>query len=293
MAQEILDSNSICLAAVGHDPEGRWTGCLEAANPLLASLYPSRFISLTERTHHSTIDVASYLGWKVDVEELPVGSARFAVVRRGLGTDHPFINLWDGDRILYAAIYGGEELRDIVGRIPQYDCFIAGATPEAIDTHQSSMTVWERVKSWALGHYLGIEGDVATRGCFGFSRDYAQFLIQHEDSKGDDTDALFAILSLAFKKLISAGQLPATGKDTIGYHEYSQVTSYEDWIFEGLTQDESASRKNTHRDFTRRAESVIRAIVLAQTIGRRYGLGFPPEEEETMADMIKRLAQQC
>lgn len=292
MTQEILDSNSICLVAVGHDPEGRWTGCLEAANPLLASLYPSRFISLTERTHRSTIDVASSLGWKVDVEELPVGSARFAVIRRGLGTDHPFINLWGGDRILYAAIYGGEELRDITRIIPQYDCFIAGATPEAIDTHQSSMTVWERVKSWALGNYLGIEGDIANRGCFGFSREYANFLLQHEYSRGDDTDGLFAILPLAFRKLIASGQLPSTGRDTIGYHEYTQATSYEDWIYEGLTQQESASRKNTPRDFTRRAESVIRAIVLAQAIGRRYDLGFPPEGEETMADTIKRLAQQ-
>lgn len=292
MTQEILGSNSICLAAVGHDPEGRWTSCLEAANPLLASLYPSRFISLTKRTHRSTIDVASSLGWKVDVEELPVGSARFAVIRRGLETNHPFINLWDGDRILYAAIYGGEELRDIVRRIPQYDCFIVGATPEAIDTHQSSMTVWERVKSWALGNYLGIKGDIATRGCFGFSREYANFLLQHEYSRGDDTDGLFAILSLAFRKLIATGQLQSTGRDTIGYCEYTQATSYEGWIYEGLTQEESASRKNTYGDFARRAESVIRAIVLAQAIGRRYGLGFPLEGEETMADMVKRLAQQ-
>lgn len=292
MDQEIVDSNRICLAAVGHDPEGRWVDHLEAGNSLLASLYPSRLISLTERTHHSTIDIASSLGWEVDAEELPVGSARFAVIRRGLETDYNFINLWDGDRVLYAAIYGSDDLRHIVGEIPKHDFFMAGATKEAIATHQPSMTTWEGVKSWALGHYLGIKGDIATRGCFGFSREYANFLVQHEDSKGDDTDALFAILSLAFKKQISTGQLPETGRDTTGYHEYSKATSYEDWIFEGLTQKESAGRKNTHRDFTRRAESVIRAIVLAQRIGQSYDLGFPPEGEEGMEDMFKRLARQ-
>lgn len=292
MVREMLDSNNVCLAAVGHDPQGRWAGHLEAADPLLGNLYPTKLVSLTEKTHHTTIDTALALGWKVDVEELPVGSARFAVIRRGLETDCNFINLWDGDRVLYAAIYGEEELRDIVKRIPQYDFFMAGATPEAIATHQPSMTVWERVKSWALGNYLGIEGDIATRGCFGFSREYANFLLQHEYSRGDDTDGLFAILSLAFRKLIATGQLQSTGRDTIGYCEYTQATSYEGWIYGGLTQEESVSRKNTYGDFTRRAESVIRAIVLAQAIGRRYGLGFPLEGEETMADMVKRLAQQ-
>lgn len=292
MIQESLDSNNICLAAVGHDPEGRWVDHFANSNGLLTELYGTRIISLSERTHNSTIDTALALGWRVDVEPLLIGSARFAVIRRGLQTDYPFINLWDGDRVLYAAIYGEDELRDVVSRIPRYDCFIAGATPEAIATHQSSMTVWEGVKSWALGHYLGIRGDIANRGCFGFSRQYAEFVVQDESSAGDDTDALFAILSLAFRKLIATGKLPSTGRDTIGYREYTQATSYEDWIFEGLTKEESARRKNTHRDFTRRAESVLRAIVLAERIGQRYDLGFPPEDEELIEDMIKRLAQQ-
>lgn len=291
MSQEAI-ANNICLSAVGHDPDGRWVDHLTNSNDLLIELYGNRIVSFSDRTHSNTVDAALSLGWRVDVEPLTVGSARFAVIRRGLETDCSFINLWDGDRILHASTYGVDELKDIVGRIPQYDFFVAGASKDAIATHQSSMTSWEGVKSWALGHYLGISGDIANRGCFGFSREYANFLVQHEDSKGDDTDALFAILPLAFRQLIAKDQLSATGRETIGYDEYFKATSYEDWMFEGLTRKESAARKNTHRDFTRRAESVLRAIALAQRIGERYDLGFPPQGEETMESMIKRLAQQ-
>ena len=217
--------NEICLVAAGHDPEGRWVEHLEAANPLLEELSSTRFVSLTEGTHFSTVDTALKVGWKVNVEPLAVGSARFAVIRRGLKTNCDFVNLWDGDRLLYAAIYGSEELRDIVERIPKYDFFMAGATREAIATHQSSMPSWEEVKSWALGSYLGIKGAIASRGCFGFSREYAEFLVQHENAEGDETDAIFVILSLAFKKLMSAGQLPSTGRETVGYSEYAKATS--------------------------------------------------------------------
>lgn len=290
MSERIFDSN-ICLAAVGHDPQGRWADYLSKGDPLLSNLYPNRLISLTERTHNSTIDRASELGWEVTVEELSVGSARFASIRRGLATGNPFINYWDGDRLLHATEYAREELKDIVTRIPNYDCFIAGATREAIVTHQPSMTSWEEVKSWALGHYIGIKGDIATRGCFGFSREFGLFLVQHEDSKGDETDAIFAILPLAFRSLIDAGQLPETGRETVGYHEYDRATAYEDWMFEGLTPEESAKRKNSPRDFNRRAEAVLRALVLAENIGQQYNLGFP-SEGGGIKDMLKRLAEQ-
>ena len=291
MEEEVVNSK-ICLVAAGHDPDGRWAVHLDATKPLLESLYTDRIISFSDRTNSETIDTAISAGWRVDVEPLPVGSARFAVIRRGLFTDSNFINYWDGDRILHATTYGVDELKDIVNRIPHFDFFVAGATPDAIATHQRSMTVWEGVKSWALGHYLGIDGDIANRGCFGFSREYASFLVKHEGSKGDDTDALFAILPLAFRKLISQGLLPETGRDLVGYQEYSIATSFEDWMFEGLTREESAKRKNTQKDFTRRAESVLRAIVLTQRIGEQYDLGFLNPGEETMEMMIKRLASQ-
>lgn len=287
--REGLSDTTICLAAVGHDPDGKWAEHFANTNKLLNSLYAKKVLSLSDRTHNSTIDTALSLGWRVDVEPLRVGSARFAVIRRGIETESNFINYWDGDRILHAATHAKDELTDITNEIPKYEFFVAGATKEAIAAHQSSMTVWEGVKSWALGHYLGITGDIANRGCFGFSREYASFVVQHEDSEGDDTDALFAILPLAFRKLIEGHILPETGRDLVGYCEYSRATSYEDWMFEGLTREESAARKNTQRDFTRRAESVIRAIVLAQSIGEKYDLGFPNPGEETMKEMINRL----
>lgn len=286
---EGLSDTAICLAAVGHDPEGKWAEHFANTDGLLNSLYDQKVISLSEKTHNLTIDTALSLGWRVDVEPLRVGSARFAVIRRGIETESAFINYWDGDRILHAATYGEDELRDITAKIPKYDLFIAGATPEAITTHQSSMTVWEGVKSWALGHYLGFKGDIANRGCFGFSRDFAKFVVQHEDSEGDDTDALFAILPLAFRKQIMDGILFETDRELVGYKEYGIATSYEDWMFEGLTREESVVRKNTHRDFMRRAESVLRAIVLAQSIGEKYDLGFLNPGEETMKGMIGRL----
>lgn len=288
MKEQTLVSGSICLTAVGHDPDGRWEEHFERSEQVLRLLYSAKMISLTYRTHNNTKDTALRLGWRMDEEDLPVGGARFAVIRRGLETGYPFINYWDGDRVLYAAQHGVEDLKDIVGKIPQYDCFIAGATRRAIVTHQPSMTSWEEVKSWALGHYLGITGDIANRGCFGFSKEFAQFLVQHEGFTGDETDALFAILPLAFRKLIAAGRLPDTGRKTVGYKAYKDATSYADWIYEGLTAEESAERKNNHSDFMRRFESAIRIIVLAQSIGEKYELGFPPAGER-MADKISEL----
>lgn len=290
MNESVSDSNRICLAVVGHDPEGRWSDHLESANSLLTSLYPNRLISLTEKTHYTTIDTAIALGWEVDVEALPMGSARFAVMRRGLETTNGYINLWDGDRLLHAAKRAPQELDDIVQKIPQYDCFIAGATRLAIATHQPSMTCWEEVKSWVLGHYLGIQGDIATRGCFGFSREFARFLVQHEWSAGDDTDALFAILPLVFKSLIVHGQ-SATGRETVGYAEYDVATSYEDCEFDGLSPQASAAAKNTHQDFMRRGISVLQQIMLAQSIGQKYNLGFPPKGE-MMIDVLRGLVKQ-
>ena len=54
MNLESLDSN-ICLSAVGHDPQGSWVDHLTNSNNVLTQLYDKRILSLSDRTHNSTV----------------------------------------------------------------------------------------------------------------------------------------------------------------------------------------------------------------------------------------------
>ena len=54
MNLESLDSN-ICLSAVGHDLQGSWVDQLTNSNNVLTQLYDKRILSLSDRTHNSTV----------------------------------------------------------------------------------------------------------------------------------------------------------------------------------------------------------------------------------------------
>lgn len=245
---------SVCLYAVDHDPNGVWASHFERINePILSlELVEDRQISFTSRTATKTIDEAEKFGWQVHIEDLPIGSARFMGVRRIAQATTTHGNLWDGDRLIHALECGPDELRDFTERLITYDFFFAGATPEAIATHQRSMIVWEGVKSWLLGHYIGVDGDIATRGCFSFSKELAQFISWQPETTGNDTDGLFPLLAVAFREQIGRGLIEPTNRIPIGHGEYKMITSYEDWLFEGCSSEESADRKNTYDDFIRR-----------------------------------------
>lgn len=282
---------SVCLYAVGHDPNGVWAPHFERINePILSlDLVADQQISFTSKTATKTIDEAERFGWQVHLEDLPVGSARFMGVRRIAKTSTTHGNLWDGDRLIHALEYGPDELRDFTERLVKHDFLLAGATPEAIATHQSSMTVWEGVKSWLLGKYIGIEGDIANCGCFAFSKELAKFIAGQPETTGDDTDGLFPLLAVAFREQIKRGQIDPTNRIPIGYREYQRMTSYEDWLFEGCSPEESADKKNTERDFIRRGESVLKIIMNAQDVSDRYQLNL--FEGESFRQMLQRIAR--
>lgn len=52
----------------------------------------------------------------------------------------------------------------------------------------------------------------------------------------------------------------------------SPITSYEDWIFDGLSSDESARRKSTPEDFIRRGIHVSRILQTADRAAKQLGL---------------------
>lgn len=269
---------SVCLYAVGHDPNGVWAPHFEKIYEPISSLDLVRNIQIafTPRTATRTINEAEKFGWNVHIEDNPVGRARFMGVRRIAEAATTHGNLWDGDRLIHALeLKGGlDELKDFTEAVVKYDFFLAGATPEAIATHQSSVTVWEGVKSWLLGRYIGIEGDIANRGCFGFSKELAEFIENHPATEGDDTDGLLPLLAVAFREQIRRGEINHTGYTPIGYKEYNVMTRYEDWVFDGYSPKESAARKNTDEDFYRRLESVLRIFINAQQVSERYNLGL-------------------
>ncbi len=259
----------IVVSAIGHDPQGTWARHFPVVNESLKSLFKQRIISFTERTSHDTINSANDCGWQVFVEEASISLARYRAVERGLNQGSGFVNLWDGDRLLHAATVAPDELEQFTRSIPNYDFLILGATPDARDTHPKSLTLWEGIKSWWLGHYLGIEGDIANRGCFGLSREFATFLLTYQLTDQDETDGLFPLLALAYQKVLKDEGQEGRG---IGYLECPNIASYEDWIFEGLTQKESARRKTSTGDFLRRSAEVLRILRTADRIALMYEL---------------------
>lgn len=285
------ETSSICLYAVGHDPQGTWASHFEKINEAIVSLtlVKDRQIAFTPKTTPKTIGEAEKFGWQVHIEDNPVGRARFMGVRRIAEAATTHGNLWDGDRLIHALeLKGGhDELRDFTEAVVKHDFLLAGATPEAIATHQSSMTVWEGVKSWLLGRYIGIEGDIANRGCFGFSKELAEFVGSHLATEGDDADGLIPLLAVAFREQIRRGKINPTNYIPIGYREYNIMTRYEDWVFEGRPSEESACAKNTYYDFYRRMESVLKIFMNAQDVSEKYKLGLV--EGESIREMLKRV----
>lgn len=277
----------ICLTAIGHDPSGSWTRHIENTGQILEQIYSERLISFTPVTNLLTVSAAEESGWQIIIEDSSIGVARMRGIERALSTSCKSVNLWDGDRVLYAATRAPNELADFVDYMPAYDFSITGASLDAIKTHQSSLTSWEGVKSWYLGYYLGIEGDIANRGCFGFSREFATFLMTHLtgfEKETDEVDGIFPIMAQVFQKFIQNGEVVSTGRQATGYKEYPIIASYEDWIFEGLASEESKRRKNTKADFMKRGRSVLRQIQVCEGIARRFGLVTP--NEPSFMDML-------
>lgn len=265
---------NIVVSTIGHDPEGKWAPHFSRVNEKIDEIYVQKIISFTPRTSEATIKAAEANDWQVFVEETSIGVGRFKAIERGLNGETSFINLWEGDRLLHAATVAPLELRDLAQEIPNYDFFIVGATTEGIKTHPSSMTPWESIKSWWLGHYLGFEGDIANRGSFGFSREFATFALTYQLADNDETDGLFPVLALAYQNLLRSEGKIGRG---IGYAEYSKIASFEDWIFEGLTQEESARRKTSLNDFFRRGAHVSRILKTADDVALMYGLTSPDQ----------------
>lgn len=287
MTEANLSSN-ICLTTTGHDPEGRWVPYLENTQGILSRLYKSRLIVFTPDTSYQTRRMAEQDGWQVTVDDLKLGPARIKAMKAALSISCDFINLWDADRLLYAATIAPTELNEFVSQIPKYDFSLAGGTRKAIDSHQPSMTSWEKVKSWYLGYYTGIEGDIANRGCFAFSREFATFLLTYIDPNHlDEVDCVFPMMALIFDKFIQEGTINETERQRMGYAEFDNMTSHEDYIFEGLTREESRTRQNTRADFMRRGWSVLRQLQISDEIATRFTLISTIEPQAV--DLYRRL----
>lgn len=284
---------TICVAAVDHDPKGTHAEFYKPATEVLENWYDVLLVDFTINTHPDTIQAARDYGWRGKTADLSIGQNRFSALRSALETNCDFIHLFDGDRLLYAATKGPDDLLNFGTATPLYDFLIAGATPSAIATHQKSMTGWESVKSWALGRALGIDGDIANRGCFSFSKEFAQFTVQYPPAPEDETDGIFPLLAIAYNKYQREKNID-NGRQSWGYREYDKAFRYEDWLFEkGVTQEESAQRKNTYVDFIHRATSVIRILYNMRSIDERFNLNLLTDEERTVFDeMNQRLLEE-
>lgn len=266
--------SDVVLSAMGQDLKGEWAQHFPKASERLEGLYSKMLISFTPATEENTIRAAVNSGWQVVVEETTINAGRLRAIERGLYQGDSFVNVWEADRLLHAAMVAPLELGHLARQIPNYDFLILGATNEGIKTHPLSMTVWEGVKSWWLGRYLGIEGDISNRGSFGFSREFATFVLSYGLDDKDETDGAFPVLALVYQQLLQANGQSGRG---IGYFEYFKMASFENWMFEGSTPEESAKRHSSVQDYLKRHAHVERILQTADRIALLHGLTSPDE----------------
>jgi hypothetical protein len=267
----------VILTAIGHDPEGTWATPITQGASKINEIYnkDAKVIIFTSKTNQATVKAALDTDWQVVIEDnpqSPINGSRMEALRRGLAlgskgnishddikakVNDYYLNYWDGDRLFHAALVAPDELKALKTEIPKYDFFIAGASPESLQTHPESMIRWEAEKSRFFGHFLDFKGDIANRGTFGFSRQFANWLLSSSYIETDETDALFTAKALAFNEFLKEAGIKTKG---IGYAEYERLTNFENWRYEGLTPEQSREKHNTEEESAKRKQSVKACI---------------------------------
>ncbi len=288
--------HGITAAAIGHDPSGSWVSILRELGQVATQIYDRVEASFTPRTDPETLKAANEAGWHVTVDDLSIGAGRVEAIRTAMQTpETQFVHLWDGDRFLFGLWTDQLEVRKFVADIPMYDCLLGGTSEEGIKTHQPSMYTWEYVKSFGLAMPFGIKADMFNRGSIALSRNIAQFLLDSDEiTRGDaaggfEGEGIIAGLVYTYKKQREQGLLPDTDRQPFGYLELPHALGYEDWIFQGLTREESAAQKSTPIDFVFRGEHALRILAGYERVANDHGNVI--WDGNSIRDAIKRIGK--
>ena len=121
-----------------------------------------------------------------------LGSVRRRALALGLRGDAPYLHLCDWDRVLHWAEYYADELQEVVGAIPAYDCLILGRTPRAFGNHPRVQRDTEAAINHCFGLVWGQPLDV-TAASRGLSRRAAELIVAECDEPTIGNDCIWPL----------------------------------------------------------------------------------------------------
>jgi hypothetical protein len=188
----------VSLATYTHDPRGGLLESIKERMPPLTEVYEGLFVVVTDETDGRVNELLEGIGCTVVIQEDGVGYDRvgdarrlaiFTASERGRGHVH-FVDL---DRVLRWAGSHVDELRRVVGEIPDHEFLIIGRTPLAMETHPVSQRETERLANKVASLLLGQEVDI-TAASRGLSQEAAKIILEHSTTKSFGTDAEWPVI---------------------------------------------------------------------------------------------------
>jgi hypothetical protein len=204
----------VTLVSTLHDSAGWSIAPLEESASLFDALYERRIVVATKGTSPAVIDALEASGWTLISPRSNVGveyiaDSRLRVIRAGVeaGADH--VHLIDMDRVLYWAAHYPDELREIVGKIPDLDFTIIGRTPRALQTHPRNQIETEAIANKVFSLIYGRYVDI-TAASRGISKAATEILMNYSRGRFFDNDSEWPTILLR-KGGLSLGYIEAEG----------------------------------------------------------------------------------
>jgi hypothetical protein len=197
-----------------HDSSGWSIVPLREMALLFSELYNQCVVVATKGTSPLVIDTLKSLGWVLATPRSMVGiehitDSRLRVVVAGLDGDVDYVHLVDMDRVLHWAAHYPDELREVVGRIPDLDFTIIGRTRRAFQTHPSNQVETEAIANRVFSLIYGKEVDI-TAASRGVSKKAAQILMKYSRGRFFDNDSEWPTILLC-KGGLKMGYIEAEG----------------------------------------------------------------------------------
>lgn len=220
---------NIGLICVTHDPIGKNINLIKKHSSLLNKIYKDLFITVSEETNKDLIDELEKSRFNVEIiPKKGAGHARREVLILGLTGCNQYFHYCDFDRLLTWADRYGDELKNTVNEIPNYDYQIFGRTERALNTHPIEWILTEKITNKIFSLELGQEADVTAGSC-GFSRQSGQLIL--DNSKDKMTDAEWPMIIHRIGKM-KVGYRSVEGleyrEDVNGYTR--QIDDLEKWF---------------------------------------------------------------
>lgn len=205
---------NIGLICVTHDPIGKNINLIKKHSPLLNKIYKDLFITVSEETNKDLIDELEKSRFNVEIiPKKGAAHARREVLKFGLTGCNQYFHYCDFDRLLTWADKYGDELKNTVNEIPNYDYLIFGRTERALNTHPIEWILTEKITNKIFSLELGQEADVTAGSC-GFSRQSGKLIL--DNSKDKMTDAEWPMI------------IHRIGKMKVGYRSVEGLEYRED-----------------------------------------------------------------